>query len=76
MTRETRRRRWRRAVRRLGGAVKSTGARGPRDLAGALLAMPDAQLAAAVRALPEEGAAALAEMVWAMRPMRERGKRR
>jgi hypothetical protein len=33
--------------------------------------MPDEQLAAAVRALPEDGAAALAELVWAMRPMKD-----
>jgi len=38
--------------------------------------MPDEQLAAAVRALPEEGAAALAEMVWSLRDTRERGSKR
>jgi hypothetical protein len=37
--------------------------------------MPDAQLAAAVRALPDEGAAALAEMVWSLRDTRERRSR-
>jgi len=68
--RETRRRRWRRAVRRVHVAVKAIGARNPRDLAGALRAMPDEQLAAAVRALPDEGAAALAEMVWSLRDVR------
>jgi len=34
--------------------------------------MPDAQLAAAVRALPEEGATALAEMMWSLMDVRER----
>jgi hypothetical protein len=37
--------------------------------------MPDEQLAAAVRALPEEGAAALAELMWSLRDVRERGRK-
>lgn len=77
MKRESRRRRWRRAVRAaqgLGGHVL----RGPRwDAAGAVRAMPDAELAALVRALPDDGAQAIGELVFALRDVRSRkgGKR-